>query len=44
VDNFSLEAVKPKYEDYFESVRNLTGEGWYTLRDKPIVNKKVFDF
>lgn len=41
--NFSLEAIRPQYEDYFKSVLDLQDKGWYTLRDTPIPNKRIYN-
>ena len=32
VDNFSLEAVAPMYNEYFEMLRGLRGDGWYEYK------------
>ena len=30
-EKYSLEQIAPLYEQYFNHVLNLTGEGWYTI-------------
>lgn len=32
IDNFSLEAIAPKYDKYFRRLLTLWGDGWYQLR------------
>ena len=34
VNNYSLEAIAPKYEAYFERLNTLWHEGWYSIRSR----------
>jgi glycosyltransferase involved in cell wall biosynthesis len=35
VENYSMDAVRWRYETYFRQLQDLWGEGWYSLRAEP---------
>ena len=40
-ENFSLEAIAPKYEKYFREALYVTlDKGWYTIEDPELYTKK----
>lgn len=41
VENYSLEAIAPQYEAYFEQLVTLQGEGWYSKDPRPVPHRGV---